>query len=67
MSNQAGSNFKTTQITVQNYDQLQSPNDSQPLDQQVPQVAIGGRYDVGFIFLFFFSFQIIIVLFLNLV
>ena len=43
MSNQPNIGFPNTQITVQNYDQLQS---ELPLDQQVPQVAIGGRYDV---------------------
>lgn len=37
--------FNTTQITVQNYDQLQGATDPLLLDQQVPQVAVGGRYD----------------------
>ena len=52
MSNQPGG-FSTTQITVQNYDQLPgATNDPLFLDQQVPQVAVGGRYDFGWIYLF---------------
>lgn len=44
MSNQSGAGIPT-QITVQNYDQLPGAGELLPLDQQVPQVAVGGRYD----------------------
>lgn len=51
MSNQpTGSGFGQTQIKIQNYDQLATTNDPF-LDQQIPQVAIGGRYD--FVSLFY--------------
>lgn len=54
MSNQPGGGIPT-QITVQNYDQLPGTGELLPLDQQVGQVAVGGRYDFVSVLHFLFD------------